>query len=323
MSRNFIIDRKKCYLMSSNPILDNKIDKIDTLEHIYISKNSKEEFYLDDLQLKIDPANNTVNVGNETYKDNVKVWDSEDGFKYIDFEKQYVLSETNLAIPESPTISIFNNTILKDGNNYYENGTLLSNWEIPTGNKIYKYDHTDVKEKEFNGIWYKFERLENQVIVTVRTTIYRYQISNPSYAYYSNLFEFEINFSYFIVDSNSISIGNGTNNFSMNSNFYMSIRTKIGSTLGQNVTYYNANDIISKYKNGKRTINIEMPLIKLYNESGNIVINPEKGGVIKIGDTFKVQNSNNINSDILFVVTSFELSNNGIIKIKITGKEVV
>ena len=323
MSNNFIIDRKKCYSMPSNPILDNKIDKIDTFEYTYIPKNSKEEFYLDDLQLKIDTANNTVNVGNETYKDNVKVWDSEDGFKYIDFEKQYVLSETNLVIPESPTISIFNNTILKDGNNYYENGTLLSYGEIPTGNKIYRYDHTDVKKKEFNGIWYKLERLENQVIVTVRTTIYRYQISNPSYAYYSNSFEFEIDFSYFIVDSNSISIGNGTNNFSMNSNYYMSIRTKIGSTTGQNVTYYNANDIISKYKNGKRTINIEMPLIKLYNESGNIVINPEKGGVIKIGDTFKVQNSNNINGNTLFMITNLEISNNGVIKLKIVGKEVV
>ena len=38
----------------------------------------------------------------------------------------------------------------------------------------------------------------------------------------------------------------------MNSNYYMSIRTKIGSTTGQNVTSYNANDIISKYKNGKK-----------------------------------------------------------------------
>lgn len=89
---------------------------------------------------------------------------------------------------------------------------------------------------------------------------------------------------------------------------------------------YNMLQILDKYSKGKKTINIEMPLLKLYNSNGDIVVDKE---VLKVGQTFELTylKTNKFNSysnamGKTFCIISVEFSYNGVGKMTIVGKEV-
>lgn len=81
-----------------------------------------------------------------------------------------------------------------------------------------------------------------------------------------------------------------------------------------------------EYSKGKMVVNIEMPLLKLYNNNGDIGVDKE---ILKIGQTFEFQylknRSFNNYSNVLgktFCIINVEFTYNGIGKMTIVGKEV-
>lgn len=84
--------------------------------------------------------------------------------------------------------------------------------------------------------------------------------------------------------------------------------------------------VYDEYSKGKMVVNIEMPLLKLYNTNGDIGVDKE---ILKIGQTFEFQylknRSFNNYSSVLgktFCVINIEFAYNGIGKMTIVGKEV-
>lgn len=114
-------------------------------------------------------------------------------------------------------------------------------------------------------------------------------------------------------------------------NSYTSNQNKItydyqGSSYIKSVNDWNATQILDGYSNGKIIVSIEMPLIKLYNNKGELIIDKK---VLKVGQTFEMKydyNANyNLYSNLLgktFCVISCEYNFNGIGKMIIKGKEM-
>lgn len=100
----------------------------------------------------------------------------------------------------------------------------------------------------------------------------------------------------------------------------------IGTKITKSIAVWNADNILAEYSEGKKTINIEMPLLKLYNSNGDIVVDKE---VLKVGQTFELTSiKNNKFSNYsnamgkTFCIISVEFAYNGVGKMTIIGKEV-
>ena len=123
------------------------------------------------------------------------------------------------------------------------------------------------------------------------------------------------------INSNTYTI---TNSYTSNNNKIS--YTYQGTSYIKSVNDWNATQILDEYSNGKIIVSIEMPLIKLYNNKGELIIDKK---VLKVGQTFEMKydyNANyNLYSNLLgktFCVISCEYDFNGIGKLIIKGKEM-
>lgn len=123
------------------------------------------------------------------------------------------------------------------------------------------------------------------------------------------------------INSNTYTI---TNSYTSNQNKIS--YTYQGTSYIKSVNDWNATQILDEYSNGKIIVSIEMPLIKLYNNKGELIIDKN---VLKVGQSFEMKydyNANyNLYSNLLgktFCVISCEYDFNGIGKMIIKGKEM-
>lgn len=160
---------------------------------------------------------------------------------------------------------------------------------------------TDPPFADFNYYNYKIKFLANVLKFEDKNTYSQYRKKN--------------------INSNTYTITNS----------YTSHQNKIiydyqGSSYIKSANDWNATQILDGYSNGKIIVSIEMPLIKLYNNKGELIIDKK---VLKVGQTFEMKydyNANyNLYSNLLgktFCVISCECNFNGIGKMTIKGKEM-
>lgn len=123
------------------------------------------------------------------------------------------------------------------------------------------------------------------------------------------------------INSNTYTI---TNSYTSNQNKIS--YTYQGNSYTKPVNDWNATQILDGYSNGKMIVTIEMPLIKMYNKKGELVIDKN---ILKVGQTFEMKYdykaNYNLYSNLLgktFCVISCEFNFNGIGKMIIKGKEM-
>lgn len=171
--------------------------------------------------------------------------------------------------------------------------------------------------------------IEKYVIISnYRTNPPVYQVNYYNYKikFLANVLKFEDKNTYSQfrkknINSNTYTI---TNSYTSNQNKIS--YTYQGTSYIKSVNDWNATQILDEYSNGKIIVSIEMPLIKLYNNKGELVIDKN---VLKVGQTFEMKydyNANyNLYSNLLgktFCVISCEYNFNGIGKLIIKGKEM-
>ena len=130
------------------------------------------------------------------------------------------------------------------------------------------------------------------------------------------------------LESLTYSAGSSTDN--NNKNVYSNETSMLKGNIsinGESIGVTNATLIYNGYKKRKKTIEIEMPLQKLYNKNGILVYDDEKGEIPKMNDRFTCVETNKSSDytkieNTCFVVLKVEFNYNGVPKLMIKGKEV-
>lgn len=330
MSRNFTIPLSKTYNFKFDFLVDNKITEIDSTYNVVEKKEEKREYKLVRAKEVYEDGKNKIHIefdkpndvhGLKNYVSRTDDWTSEFYMIHLESDIRYdfenILFNTESIILKDDSLEIAN-TIKneKDQSFEYDNYYYFMS----------HYDKLSDDDEWHSKARYTLKENENKTIdvyINIPTMVgvikkiqmcINYTIKILGYSYISNI--------------NTIHLGESKDN---NSKRLHSISANV---LGGNINYkdesigsYLANRILGNYSTRKRTIEIEMPLQKLYNKFGYLVYDDGKGEIPEINDVFTCIDDNRSSDytkigNIRFKVLKVEFNYNGVPKLMIKGKEV-
>lgn len=339
MYNNFVIPREKCYSVEYNPILDNAADLVeysnttfnpteaslsfDTLSFFGENFDIHKEDMIVEEGVYLNGSVKTKSIRINNYKLQI---DSGIVKQLIAKGKFKITIKEKIGSNEEKTILEYNGYIRPNPSNedYYDTYVRFGNYPFD------REDYYGIPDSLKQLFYFKIchSDYENDYLVIQHAYLYYEQISE--YFKSTNVISYEIDTfgkeqnpteDKYVVKAVNYN-KNTSGKITIPSNIFVDEKVKIN---GVNLAIRNGDNIFNNYKYGKNTINIEMPLLNLYNKDMELVYDKNKGQIPKLGDKFniesKLNSSNNRLNNIEFIVTSCEFSYNGVPKLKITGKE--
>lgn len=315
MSKECIIPLSKCYSLTPNVIINNKINKV-----LYNSKtlnyqlNDVISFSLNKWTFDISTNNDGEDIvnsvkENSTFNYEIKSTSSGDLYVdlYIDVEDYLIRNiDRGKCIINMTVYSVFKNSV----------GVLEK-----------------VEDKTYELTYFAFLNpgLYSYIVKTIngRNNLFTQPIiqssKNGGTIYYNYSFSVKVPQveENIIQDYVGIESENNDSAYNLDDNSFMNTRNIYNNI---SISQYNANIIYQNYKNGKITLEATIIVSDYYNENNELVIDKEKGEILSSGDKIKFTSdrinkySNYMNK--YYIITSVEFNYNGVPKLNIKCKEV-
>ncbi len=276
-----VIPSKNIYKIDNNKIIDNKIGKVVSNENLFTLKtdllNQQKNVVLTEIANQDDSTTTEVynDISKNAYATNIveREYSSGDKYYYYATELTFDLSELFVSPSQINDLKFYveeYSYIRQDFNGSKMWRTLENKAYSETFKVIINDFISQGKTITFGGLYIRDLSIENSM-VKVTIEAFKNRVGNgtaitPTSTSYYNLNIFGNSYT---KEQQNIAFGNTEKEFSLNSN-ELSQAENIYDT--QSLTNYVANNILTKYSNGKETATLLCDIDNYYNENGVKII---------------------------------------------------